>query len=189
MKKILHLLTGLLATIMLAILLFRLGYIWTGQDYVNGQLTIMARITKNVVKTCHPYTADELKTIPLHMRRTEKCEPTAFPYHLTLSLNEKMEYEETIKPQSIRGDHPMNLQKKIPLHPGNYQMQISLTPSDTWKDFVTQKKTAGLNIDMLRELQSYSHEQNINIEAGKIIFMVLDEDAGQFIFSKLPDPP
>jgi len=164
MKKTIYILTPVLATAVILMMLAKLSFVWIGSAESQGQLIVTVRLTKNILKTCRAYTEAELKTIPIHMRQAQLCDTNAIPYNLKLSLDDTLLSEETLTPQSTRGDHPMNFQKKISLDPGPHLIGILLKPAPT----------------DISQLNTYTYSESIKIEAGKKIFVTLDESTGKF---------
>ena len=155
MKKI-------LPTLVFLFLLSRLTSIWTGQDASQGELRINARVTQNTLGTCRPYTDEELKKIPLHMRQKEFCKSNTYSYTMQVIVDGIKITEKTIQPQSSRGDHPLHFEEKISLEKQNHQVALSLLPPE--------------GID----LPSYRFVESIPIEPGRIVFVTLNEDSETF---------
>lgn len=93
-----------------------------------AQLRLLWRVEKGTATRCRAYTADELATIPLHMRQAEHCESTRIPYHLTVTIDDALRLEKALQPTGARSDHIVAVFEELVMIPGRHHVAVRCAP-------------------------------------------------------------
>lgn len=169
MTRRLRYLVAVCVTLGLAGGVARLSVLWGGYAADAGQLTIDIRLTRNIATQCREYTADELRTIPAHMRTAQHCDRTAVPYRRRIVIDGVEADAVTLLAPGGRTDRPLIDTTRWPVTPGVHQVDIRCAP-----DAASSAATT----------PTYALARDIVVGAGRIVFVTLDEDAGTFVISE-----
>jgi hypothetical protein len=90
----------------------------------SAMVRLAWRATPARIRHCRALTPEELAKIPAHMRRTEECEETTLPYHLTVQYDSAAPVELTIHAAGAREDRPMYVFHESRLAPGSRALRI-----------------------------------------------------------------
>jgi len=90
----------------------------------SAMVRLAWRATPARIRHCRTLTPEELEKIPAHMRRTEECEETTLPYHLTIRYDSAPPITLTIHAAGAREDRPMYVFHESRLAPGPRALSI-----------------------------------------------------------------
>ncbi|MDH4261490.1 MAG: cytochrome b N-terminal domain-containing protein [Spirochaetia bacterium] len=134
------------------------------QEHDQGMLKLSWKMQGEYVEKCHEYTAAEIKSIPVHMRKKNACQI----YYLSYLLKIKIDDNETIlpyKPGGFRHDRPMLVYEELNLATGDHFIDVEFKP---------------LREDEIKSAENTLHyKSKIKIEKNKIILLTINN--GQFM--------
>ncbi len=76
------------------------------------------------IDQCREMTEEELRRLPVHMRREEVCEQHVLPYRLTLFLNDSLILTRTIRAAGAHQDRPLYVYEELAVEPGRRKLTV-----------------------------------------------------------------
>ncbi len=151
---------ALLLMALLALLHIRIS------DPTSGSLLVVAaQTTAGTIQDCRTLSEEELAALPQHMRRKEVCDTRAVPYQLDLWVDDTLRLQKKYTAAGIHGDRPITIAERVGVTTGPHAVKLVLAPAETSSDE--------------NGLPTFSLEQTIDFEAGRIRVTSLDERTGQ----------
>jgi hypothetical protein len=115
------------------------------------------------VGECRTYTQEELNELPPNMRKPTECPRERHPVHLTLTLDDKLLFEETLLPSGIWQDGKSNVYSRMTVDAGTRHVRVTMNDSGTVP-----------SVD-------YERDSVINISAGQNLLINFDGLNGNFV--------
>jgi hypothetical protein len=137
--------------------LSRVPYAAAGDDQALLRLTW--RTPGEFVNECRTRTAEELQSLPVHMRSDEVCEGTILPNRLRVVLNGELIIDEPVRAAGAREDRPLYVFREIHVAPGEHRVQIE------W------------GVENAPAHARQTLHSNVNLEAGEISLFTYDVDS------------
>lgn len=174
----------LLVAAALLILLATMARVPIGEAPQDGLLRLTWRNVGERVRLCRDYTEAEMQSLPQHMRRGQLCENSLLPYRLQVRIDGNERVDKVVHPGGARRDRPLFVAEDLPLAPGTYRLELDYAPEpklagermasgDSFSDGLAQDALAAA----LQVAKHYRLEESIQVRAGHIVLISLNEDA------------
>jgi len=118
-------------TLFSAILLFTLAFlsqIKSDENVSYAELRLSFRLPGQKQEVCETRSEEELKKLPRHMRRPQKCEVTLLSYNLRIRIDGEERLTKRINPPGVRGDRPLIVSETFRVEPGRHEFEIDFSP-------------------------------------------------------------
>lgn len=92
----------------------------------DAVLRMSWRMDVTTRENCRARTAEELATLPVHMRTAEVCTPVEASYAIVTSLNGAAADTLALTRGGVKGDRPLIVLEERVLDPGLYDIELSL---------------------------------------------------------------
>lgn len=156
-----------------------------GSDPEGGMVRLSWRTIGERVRTCQQYTSAELQTLTDHMRTSDEyCQTVLLPYRLRAWMDGKIRVERIVRPAGWRGDRPLFVNEELPAARGGHHLKVAFEPvrdetgpAGQASDPESTAQRAWM--EAIDNAPLYLLEEQISIEAGKIVMVGLNEDAEQ----------
>lgn len=142
----------------LVFIVYLLGTYPMTLSHHEALLRLALRFQNNKERTCRPYTEQEMRSIPVHMRQGEKCEVTYYPYVLELEIDGQIVLESKLKTGGHQSDRPLVFMKDIKVSEGDHQVDIVLRPEQS-----------------AMTMKTYSLSRKLSVVSGQIHILKFDE--------------
>lgn len=90
----------------------------------NAAIRLAWRAPGQRIERCRRASEEELRQMPVHMRREEICERHILPYRLEVLLDDSLVLERTIRPAGAHADRPLYVYQEIAVEPGRYKLTV-----------------------------------------------------------------
>jgi len=115
---------GLVAALLTAGLVVGSALPYTANRDERALVRLSWRAVGEPVKECRVPTAEELASLPQHMRRSEICEARLSPFHLRVAIDGRVVFDDRILPSGARQDRPTYVFEEFPVAPGEHRLEI-----------------------------------------------------------------
>lgn len=133
-----------------------------GQGAVLG---IAVRSGVGTVQVCRAVSAEEVASVPQHMRRSEICETHAAPYRLGVHIDGEQRFDRVYRAAGIHGDRPITIDERILVTPGSVAVQVRFAPAEEGQGDLPEFAFAGV----------------LEMQERRIRYLRLDEASGSFV--------
>ena len=159
-----------------------------GSEPGHGMVRLSWRTVGERVRLCEKYTSAEIEKLPKHMRiSTERCSQSLLPYRLRVWWNEREVVDKPVLPAGWRGDRPLFVNEEFSAQPGLYRLKVRFQPLEQSTDSATEpskespaepdnSRQSQARADALRQATVYELERLVNLRAGRIVLVGLNED-------------
>jgi quinol-cytochrome oxidoreductase complex cytochrome b subunit len=93
------------------------------REHDQGMLKLSWKMQGERAEKCREFTDEEVKRIPIHMRKKNKCEVVYLPYVLKIHIDGK-EIVKPYKPGGYRQDRPMLVYEEMNIEPGEHFIEV-----------------------------------------------------------------
>ncbi len=158
------------------------GQIPFGKPSDKAVARLALRTVHTRLEVCRDRTAEELATLPTHMRQPRVCEGISPTYRLVLEVDGREVLTAEADAGGARGDRPLIVDEEVEVDPGYRQLRVSMAPVQTNAALDEASSAAWA------EIPRYGLEQSVELTAGHITLVVLDQDANRLkIYSPSAD--
>jgi len=147
-----------------------LGYFSNAPSYTNfppGEAALRINIVHSAKhrQACRRLTAEEIAKLAPNMRKTEVCERGRLSVWIEMSLDGRALVAQALPPTGLSGDGPSKLDRRFPLAPGTYHLELRMRDS---------AREAGYDYELTRDI-TLGPQQSLVIdfrpEAGGFILL------------------
>jgi hypothetical protein len=131
----------------------------------GGILRLSWRNRGVTVQACRTRSAEELASLPVHMRNPTACIGEIASYRLVVFVDGAVVVDDTLRPAGARGDRPVYVLEDLPLDVGRHPIAVEYTallPEDA---------------DPPDGIVSLSWSGTISMARGRVTLITLDEQA------------
>ena len=160
----------LAAVVVSAALMAAIGYTSRAPYQPRGSeqslLRLSWRLRGEKLQTCRARTAEELASVPAHMRTPQVCVGHLVSYRLSVQVDGAAPDTVTFAPAGAKGDRPLLVLHDVPLAPGPHMITVDFTP--------------------LQHIEGSKHkplhfETRLTARRGRIELITLTRDASQLM--------
>jgi hypothetical protein len=123
-------LLAVIVSTLLLLALIGLSLFPYGSEPEDGLLRLSWRARGERVEECRKLTPEELAALPGHMRREEICEGRLAPYRLSIRIDDRQVYDNTVRPAGARADRPIYVHREYRLSPGEHRLEVEFRLED-----------------------------------------------------------
>lgn len=96
----------------------------------RSELRLAWRFRVPRAEHCRRPTAEELESLPVHMRQAEICEARPASYRLEVRVDDELRHRSTVEASGARGDRPLYVFQALPLEPGDHRLRVTFERAD-----------------------------------------------------------
>jgi len=151
-----------------------LAHLPVGAEPEHAALRLALRTRSARIEVCRDRSPEELAELPAHLRQARVCDERPVDYRLTLAVDGATLLERTVTHRGIRHTRPLTVDELLELAPGAHRIEARFAPVIDGDPPPTPAQLA--------ELPDATLERTVELTAGRILLVVLDE-AGDLTFA------
>ncbi|MDX1643414.1 MAG: hypothetical protein R3244_03545 [Thermoanaerobaculia bacterium] len=153
-----------------------LGQVPWGSSTGEAVLRLALRTVHGKVEVCRERSAEELATLPQHMRQEEVCDSYPVSYRLRVELDGRLLADETIEPGGLRRDRPHNVDREFTVDSGVSRLVVSFRP-ETPDAGIPGKEAPEVEAE-LAALPRYEMAREVRLAPDRVTLVYLDDASG-----------
>jgi hypothetical protein len=150
-----------------------------GQPPSHAELRLALRAASARLEVCRDRTAQELATLPAHLRQLQDCDEQAIDYRLAVQIDDQPGSDRLVSHSGVRHTRPLAIESAMKVTPGRHRVRVAFEPVRPagFDDAPVDDDAAALRLlTAFRGLPSPRLDQAIDFAAGRAVLVTLDED-------------
>lgn len=143
--------------------------------FEKSVLRLAVRFPSQSTEVCIERTAEELKSLPMHMRSPKVCKQTSIDYDLEVVIDDEVALTRELTSGGLRGDRPVVVEEDLLLSPGQHEVKVSFHP---------KSNKAADGSELVTDQNEFETEFKENFEQGSALLVYYNQSAKSIMYSK-----